>query len=125
MAPPAPGRVSSSAALFGVVRSLVQSPPILRQGRRPVSVSPPARSDGAPPPGGHDGKDALLTPPGPFLNQLLIEPLYSAVGHSGRVCWLTASSKRACVPMALDPEEIVTLLLLAALAIAWNWRLGH
>jgi len=27
--------------------------------------------------------------------------------------------------MALDPEEIVTLLLLAALAIAWNWRLGH
>jgi hypothetical protein len=28
-------------------------------------------------------------------------------------------------PMALDPEEIVTLLLLAALAIAWNWRLGH
>src|SRR4051812_26843556 len=26
--------------------------------------------------------------------------------------------------MALDPEEIVTLLLLAALAIAWNWRLG-
>jgi hypothetical protein len=29
------------------------------------------------------------------------------------------------VPMALDPEEIVTLLLLAALAIAWNWKLGH
>jgi hypothetical protein len=29
------------------------------------------------------------------------------------------------VPMALDPEEIVTLLLLAALAIAWNWRLEH
>jgi hypothetical protein len=28
-------------------------------------------------------------------------------------------------PMALDPEEIVTLLLLAALAIAWNWKLGH
>jgi len=27
--------------------------------------------------------------------------------------------------MALDPEEIVTLLLLAALAMAWNWRLGH
>jgi len=27
--------------------------------------------------------------------------------------------------MALDPEEIVTLLLLAALAIAWNWRLEH
>jgi len=27
--------------------------------------------------------------------------------------------------MALDPEEIVTLLLLAALAIAWNWKLGH
>jgi hypothetical protein len=26
--------------------------------------------------------------------------------------------------MALDPEEIVTLLLLAALAITWNWRLG-
>jgi hypothetical protein len=49
MAPPAPGRVSSSAALFGVARSLVQSPPILRQGRRPVSVSPPARPDGAPP----------------------------------------------------------------------------
>jgi len=42
-----------------------------------------------------------------------------------RVCWLTASFKRVCAPMALDPEEIVTLLLLAALAIAWNWRLGH
>jgi len=27
--------------------------------------------------------------------------------------------------MALDPEEIVTLLLLAALAIAWNWKFGH
>ena len=41
------------------------------------------------------------------------------------MCWLTASLKRVCAPMALDPEEIVTLLLLAALAIAWNWRLGH
>jgi hypothetical protein len=28
-------------------------------------------------------------------------------------------------PMALDPEEIVALLLIATLAIAWNWRLGH
>jgi len=27
--------------------------------------------------------------------------------------------------MALDPEEIVTMLLLATLAIVWNWRLGH
>jgi hypothetical protein len=27
--------------------------------------------------------------------------------------------------MALDPEEIVTLLLLAALAIAWNWKFRH
>ena len=44
----------------------------------------------------------------------------------GRVCaGLRPALKRACVPMALDPEEIVTLLLLAALAIAWNWRLGH
>ena len=33
--------------------------------------------------------------------------------------------KREGGPMALDPEEIVTLLLLAALAIAWNWRLEH
>jgi hypothetical protein len=62
---------------------------------------------------------------GSFLNQLLIALMYSAVGHSGRECWLTASARRACAPMALDPEEIVTLLLLAALAIAWNWRLGH
>jgi hypothetical protein len=29
------------------------------------------------------------------------------------------------MPMALDPEEIVTLLLLAALAIAWNWKFRH
>jgi hypothetical protein len=29
------------------------------------------------------------------------------------------------VPMALDPEEIITMLLLATLVIAWNWRLGH
>src|SRR5271169_194999 len=61
----------------------------------------------------------------PRVNQTLTEPKYSTVGHSGRVCWLTASSKRACVPMALDPEEIVTMLLLAALVMAWNWRLGH
>ncbi len=61
----------------------------------------------------------------PRVNQLLTAPRYSGVGHSGRVCWLTASLKRVCAPMALDPEEIVTLLLLAALAIAWNWRLGH
>jgi hypothetical protein len=27
--------------------------------------------------------------------------------------------------MALDPEEIVALMLLAALAIAWNWKFGH
>jgi len=27
--------------------------------------------------------------------------------------------------MALDPEEIITMLLLATLVIAWNWRLGH
>jgi hypothetical protein len=59
------------------------------------------------------------------VNQLLTASRYSGVGHSGRVCWPTASFKRACVPMALDPEEIVTLLLLAALAIAWNWRLRH
>ena len=59
------------------------------------------------------------------VNQLLTEPGYSGVGHSGRVCWLTANFKRAGVPMALDPEEIVTLLLLAALAIAWSWKLGH
>jgi hypothetical protein len=25
----------------------------------------------------------------------------------------------------LDPEEIVTLLLLATLAIAWNWKFRH
>ena len=59
------------------------------------------------------------------VNQLLTAPRYYGVGHSGRACWLTASFRRACAPMALDPEEIVTLLLLAALAIAWNWRLGH
>jgi hypothetical protein len=63
---------------------------------------------------------------GSSLNQLLTAPVYSAAGHSGRVCaGLRPVLKRACVPMALDPEEIVTLLLLAALAIAWNWRLGH
>jgi hypothetical protein len=46
---------------------------------------------------------------------------YSPVGHSGRVCaGLRPALKRACVPMALDPEEIAALLLLAALAIAWN-----
>jgi hypothetical protein len=38
---------------------------------------------------------------------------------------LRSALRRACVPMALDPEEIVTLLLLAALVLAWNWRLGH
>jgi len=27
--------------------------------------------------------------------------------------------------MALDPEEIVTMMLFVALVIAWNWRLGH
>jgi len=27
--------------------------------------------------------------------------------------------------MALDPEEIVTLLLLVALAIAWDWKFRH
>jgi hypothetical protein len=48
------------------------------------------------------------------------------VGHSGRVCaGLRPALKRACVPMALDPEEIVALMLLAALAIAWNWKFGH
>jgi hypothetical protein len=62
----------------------------------------------------------------PRINQLLTAPWYSRVGHSGRVCaGLRPALNRACVPMALDPEEIVTLLLLAALAIAWNWRLGH
>ena len=48
------------------------------------------------------------------VNQLLTAPMYSAVGHSGRVCaGLRPALKRACAPMALDPEEIVTLLLLA------------
>jgi len=27
--------------------------------------------------------------------------------------------------MALDPEEVVTLLLLAALAITWHWKFRH
>jgi hypothetical protein len=34
------------------------------------------------------------------------------------LCWLAASVKRACAPMALDPEEIVTMMLLAVLLIA-------
>jgi hypothetical protein len=62
----------------------------------------------------------------PGVNQLLTAPRYSRVGHSGRVCaGLRPALKRASVPMALDPEEIVTILLLAALVLAWNWRLGH
>jgi hypothetical protein len=32
---------------------------------------------------------------------------------------------RACAPMAFDPEEIVIILMIAALVIAWNWRLIH
>jgi hypothetical protein len=43
---PASAGVSSSAALLGVVR-FWRSLPILRRRRRPVLVSPPARSDGA------------------------------------------------------------------------------
>jgi len=27
--------------------------------------------------------------------------------------------------MAFDPEEIVIILMIAALVIAWNWRLIH
>jgi hypothetical protein len=62
----------------------------------------------------------------PRGNQLLTAPWYSGDGHSGRVCaGLRPALKRACVPMALDPEEIGALLLLAALAIAWNWKFGH
>jgi hypothetical protein len=41
------------------------------------------------------------------------------------VCWLTVSLERACAPMILDPEEIIAMLMIAALVIVWNWRLGH
>ena len=74
---------------------------------------------------------------GARLCMLLIVALLRAFGgqstlpHLGilelsiRGAWLTASFKRAGVPMAIDPEAIVTLLLLAALAIAWNFRFEH
>src|ERR1700745_2295817 len=56
-------------------------------------------------------------------NQLLTAPWYSGDGHSGRVCaGFRSALKRACVP---DPEEIGALMLLAALAIAWNRKFGH
>ena len=51
--------------------------------------------------------------------------LFWSWAFGARVLALRPALKRACVPMALDPEEIVTLLLLAALAIAWNWRFRH
>ena len=48
--------------------------------------------------------------------------VFCSWAFGARCAGLRPALKRACVPMALDPEEIVTLLLLAALAIAWNWQ---
>ena len=40
--------------------------------------------------------------------------------------WLYGQDvKCARAPMALDPEEIVAILMIAAIVIVWNWRLSH